>query len=59
MGFNAVARDYARLGLLMLQKGRAHGSQIIPHDWVELSTASTAINGVNPAGKSAIELGYG
>jgi len=59
MGFNAVARDYARLGLLMLQKGRAHGTQIIPRDWVEHSTASTAINGTNPVGKSSIELGYG
>jgi len=59
MGFNATLRDYARIGLLMLHHGRAMGKQIVPREWVELSTASTAIDGVNPIGPSPIPLGYG
>lgn len=58
MGFNAVARDYARIGQLMLQKGRAQGRQIVPAEWVALSTASTAIDGPAPPGET-IKLGYG
>jgi CubicO group peptidase (beta-lactamase class C family) len=58
MGFNAVARDYARLGQLMLQKGRAQGRQIVPRDWVELSTASTAIDSPAPLDEP-VKLGYG
>lgn len=38
-GFNAVARDYARLGLLMEHGGNAHGVQILPAKWVAESTA--------------------
>src|SRR5579862_7872643 len=33
-----TARDLARLGLLMLQKGIWNGSQVIPAGWVEEST---------------------
>jgi len=39
-GFNAVARDYARFGLLMLRMGKAESRQIVPADWVEQSTRS-------------------
>ncbi len=38
-GFNAVARDYARLGLMMLQFGKAGDKQVISRDWVKESTA--------------------
>lgn len=38
-GFNATARDYARLGLMMLNEGRANGHQILSPEWVRLSTA--------------------
>ncbi|MCW2393793.1 MULTISPECIES: serine hydrolase domain-containing protein [unclassified Sphingobium] len=38
MGFNAVARDYARLGQMMLDQGRVGKRQIIPADWVREST---------------------
>jgi CubicO group peptidase (beta-lactamase class C family) len=58
MGYNAAARDYARLGQLMLQKGNLNGQQIVPRDWVDLSTQSTPIEGPSPPGAS-IALGYG
>lgn len=58
MGFNAVARDYARLGQLMLQKGVLNGRQIVPSSWVALSTASTPIEGPPPPG-ATVPLGYG
>jgi CubicO group peptidase (beta-lactamase class C family) len=37
-GFNAVARDYARLGLLMLRNGKAASRQVVPQAWVAEST---------------------
>jgi CubicO group peptidase (beta-lactamase class C family) len=35
---NAPARDFAKLGSLMLHKGEWHGRQLVPADWVERST---------------------
>jgi len=37
-GFNAVARDYVRLGLMMLRGGRAGNRELVPQAWVEEST---------------------
>jgi CubicO group peptidase (beta-lactamase class C family) len=37
-GMSAVARDYARFGLMMLNGGRANGRQIISASWVGKST---------------------
>jgi CubicO group peptidase (beta-lactamase class C family) len=34
-GFNATLRDYARLGLLILNRGQAAGRQVVPADWIE------------------------
>ena len=36
--FNAVLRDYARLGLLLAHDGRALGEQIIPAEWIDAAT---------------------
>jgi CubicO group peptidase (beta-lactamase class C family) len=40
-GFNATLRDYARFGLMMMNGGRANGHQIVPAEWVALSTRPT------------------
>jgi CubicO group peptidase (beta-lactamase class C family) len=37
--FRITARDLARFGLLMLNKGNWDGRQVIPEDWVEESTS--------------------
>lgn len=39
MGYNAVLRDFARLGQLMLDGGKANGKQVVPAGWVtEMTT---------------------
>ena len=37
-GFNAVARDYARLGLMVLQGGVIDGIRVVPEAWIAEST---------------------
>jgi CubicO group peptidase (beta-lactamase class C family) len=37
-GMQTTPRDFARLGLLMLQRGRWSGRQIVPAEWVRAST---------------------
>jgi CubicO group peptidase (beta-lactamase class C family) len=54
-GFNAVLRDYGRIGLMMLQKGVASGRQLLPAAWVAESTQPTN----KPAGRPEQGLGYG
>lgn len=41
-GFGATLRDYGRLGQLMLDGGKVNDRQIIPREWVEVSTHPTA-----------------
>ncbi|MEP7350300.1 MAG: serine hydrolase [Sphingorhabdus sp.] len=48
MGFNAVLRDYARIGQMMLHKGRVGDRQIISADWVKESTVPTGPEPVTP-----------
>lgn len=50
-GFNAVLRDYGRLGLMVLEGGQANGKQVIPADWLKQATV--------PADPKATGLGYG
>lgn len=38
MGFNAVLRDYGRIGLMMLHNGVANGQQLVPRTWIREST---------------------
>jgi CubicO group peptidase (beta-lactamase class C family) len=38
MGFNAVLRDYGRIGLMMLHNGNANDEQLLPKVWVSEST---------------------
>jgi CubicO group peptidase (beta-lactamase class C family) len=47
-GFNAVARDFARFGLLMLKNGRAGSRQVIPAAWVKESTDPKGTEPVAP-----------
>lgn len=49
-GFNATLRDFARIGFMMLNEGKANGRQIIPTDWVRDST--------RPAGGPGPGYGY-
>jgi hypothetical protein len=53
-GFNAVLRDYGRIGLMMLQNGNANRRQLLPSDWVAESTRPTT----KPAGRPEEGLGY-
>src|SRR5688572_28905486 len=39
-GFNATARDYAKLGRLYLHGGRWAGEQVVPAAWVAASTTA-------------------
>jgi len=44
-GFNATARDYARLGLMWLHDGRGPTGQIVPAAWVQEATRPSAPEG--------------
>ena len=41
-GLNMRTRDYARFGLMYEQKGMYGGRQVVPSDWVRLSTRASA-----------------
>ena len=52
-------RDMARLGQVMLQKGKWDGKQIIPEEWVnKTTTVVTPVEKMNPAGMRSGEFGY-
>lgn len=53
-GFNARLRDYGRLGLMMLNGGKANGRQVVPADWVRQSTVP---QGTEPAAPDRVQ-GY-
>jgi CubicO group peptidase (beta-lactamase class C family) len=38
MGFNAVLRDYARLGMLLADRGQVGGRQLVPAAWIAAMT---------------------
>jgi CubicO group peptidase (beta-lactamase class C family) len=51
-GFNAVARDYARLGLMMLRNGKAGNRQVVPQGWVRDSTTPVVREAADPGDPS-------
>lgn len=54
-GFDAVLRDYGRIGLLMMNAGRANGHQILPAAYVAESTKPSTLTDTE-TGES--HLGY-
>ena len=53
-------RDMTRIGLLMLNNGNWDGVQVIPAEWVKLSTSTiTPTSQFNPAFKREWKLAYG
>ena len=58
-GFNAVLRDYARLGRLLAHDGAWEGRQIIPAQWMIDATTVKPIDSYLAPGKSMPDFGYG
>lgn len=54
-GFNATARDYARVGMLLARDGERDGRQIVPRDYLLQATESVRL----PAGFRVNEAGPG
>jgi CubicO group peptidase (beta-lactamase class C family) len=57
--FNAVLRDYARLGRLLAHDGNWDGKQIIPAQWLIEATTVRSGDGYLAPGKATPSLGYG
>jgi CubicO group peptidase (beta-lactamase class C family) len=57
--FNAVLRDYARLGRLLAHDGKWEGKQIIPAQYVIDATTTRPSDAYLAPGKAAPSLGYG
>jgi len=59
-GFNAVLRDYARLGRLLAHDGAWDGKQLIPASWMlEATTTRPSDAYLGPGRTEARSLGYG
>jgi CubicO group peptidase (beta-lactamase class C family) len=58
-GFNAVLRDYARLGRLLAHDGVWEGKQIIPAQWMMDATTVRVADSYLAPGKATPGLGYG
>jgi CubicO group peptidase (beta-lactamase class C family) len=53
-------RDMARIGYLMLREGAWNGKQVIPADWLRLSTSTLVPSGaMNPVAARRAGMGYG
>ena len=58
-GFNAVLRDYARLGRLLAHDGSWNGKQIVPAQWMIDATTVRASDGYLLPGSATKKFGYG
>jgi CubicO group peptidase (beta-lactamase class C family) len=58
-GFNAVLRDYARLGRLLAHDGMWDGKQIVPAQWMIDATTVRASDGYLLPDRAAKKFGYG
>jgi CubicO group peptidase (beta-lactamase class C family) len=58
-GFNAVLRDYARLGRLLAHDGAWEGKQIIPVQWMIDATTIRPQDAYLSPGKARPDFGYG
>ena len=58
-GFNAVLRDYARLGRLLAHDGAWGGEQIIPAQWMIDATTVRPIDAFLAPGNAMRHFGYG
>jgi len=58
-GFNAVLRDYARLGRLLAHDGAWEGKQIIPSQWMIDATTVRPSDGYLLPGRATKRFGYG
>jgi CubicO group peptidase (beta-lactamase class C family) len=58
-GFNAVVRDYARLGRLMAHDGAWGGKQIVPAQWMIDATTVRASDAYLLPGRATKRFGYG
>jgi CubicO group peptidase (beta-lactamase class C family) len=58
-GFNAVLRDYARLGRLLAHDGAWDGKQIVPGQWMIDATTVRASDGYLLPGVATKRFGYG
>ena len=56
MGYNAVLRDFGRLGLLMLNDGMRGETRILPEDWMQKAT--TMLPTEAPAGEGFPGYGF-
>jgi CubicO group peptidase (beta-lactamase class C family) len=56
--FNATLRDYARFGLMMLNRGTSDGRRIVSEEWVRQSTTGDAPY-LTPGPSAGGRMGYG
>jgi len=57
-GLNAVLRDYARFGQLVLNEGAWNGEQVVPREWFRAGTVHSAPREC-PRHTPSLGLGYG
>ena len=54
---NAVLRDWARLGLMLANRGNWQGKTVVPEDWLTASAAN-ALSTDPPLGKYGYQIWY-